>query len=129
GPAKPVRTGHRVRVEHLLVGVGCAYGEEIPDARPEVLELVNRPPPQLGVVGERTSTALAGPAHVARHLNALAVSVGWLPQGRLLGFAGHRGILAVCGFLWIASRVSRAGAVRVSECGHGWTAAGQRGGC
>ncbi len=40
GPFKPARPGHAMRAEHLLVGPRRAHAAELPDARPELLELL-----------------------------------------------------------------------------------------
>ena len=88
GALEPAGPGHRAVGEHALVGSRGAHLEEVPDRRPEVLELVHRPPPEL-VVGLETQAALAlQPAHVAGHRRALDPLGRGLPE--LLGAVGPR---------------------------------------
>src|SRR3954449_5740704 len=63
---KPPGSGHLARAEHALVGLARLDLEELPDRRPEVLELVDRPLPQVGVVLEREPARLVEPLAVAR---------------------------------------------------------------
>ncbi len=80
---KPARSRHLARGEHTLVGLRGAHLAELPDARPELLELPHRPAPQLPVVGEVLPVALADPAHEAGHLGALDELRGGAPEGLL----------------------------------------------
>ena len=70
---EPARPRHLTRAEHALIGPGEAHAREVPDRGPEVLELIDRPLPQLAVVGKGAAAALPGPAHEARHLDQPAI--------------------------------------------------------
>jgi hypothetical protein len=99
GSREPLRAGHLSLREHLLVVLRAAHTEELPDGRPEVLDLLDRPLPELLIVVERPTATLAGPAHEARHVGARAFVGRRFPQRGLGRSAGHEGILAVCGLL------------------------------
>ncbi len=71
GAGEPLRPGHRSGRRARARRARGDHAEEIPDASPEVLELIDRPLPQLAVASEGLAAALAGPAHEARHLGLL----------------------------------------------------------
>src|SRR6202035_2781011 len=124
GARDPPRAGHLARAEHALVGLRGAHAAELPDARPEVLDLIDRPAPELVVVGELAAVTLPRPAHEAGHLGALAILGRGLPQWRLPIHAGHAGILAFCEPVRAARRVPRARATGIPERGHRRSARG-----
>src|SRR4051794_5909534 len=65
-PRKPVGSRHLARGENALVRLARVDLEELPDRRPEVLELVHRPLPHVAVVPERQAARLVEPFAVAR---------------------------------------------------------------
>src|SRR5436305_9654315 len=63
---KPLGSRHLARGEHTLVRLARVDLEELPDRGPELLQLVDRPLPQVGVVLEREPPRLVEPVPVAR---------------------------------------------------------------
>src|SRR5206468_233965 len=67
---EPFCARHRRRPEHAVIwGVG-ADPEELPDRRPEALEILNRPSPQLIVRAKLTAVLAREPGHVPSDLGA-----------------------------------------------------------
>src|SRR3954453_18510723 len=63
---EPMGSRHLASGEHALVRLARLDLEELPDRRPELLELVDRPLPQLGVAIEAEPAYLVEPLAVAR---------------------------------------------------------------
>src|SRR5439155_24734604 len=63
---KPPGSRHLARGEHALVRLARVDLEQLPDRRPELLELVDRPLPQGCVVLESEPARLVDPLSVAR---------------------------------------------------------------
>ena len=77
---EPLGAGHLARSEHPLVGCVRADLVEVPDRRPERLEIGDRPAPELLVAGEVEAALAAQPLEIAAELEALARVRGRLPQ-------------------------------------------------
>ena len=77
---EPFRSGHRPAPEHALVRRGGAHVEELPDRRPERLELVDRPVPELVVALGLDPVSLGEPACVAGERRALDARLVRLPE-------------------------------------------------
>ena len=63
---EPLGSRHLASGEHALVRLARLDLEELPDRRPELLELVDRPLPEVGVVAEGEPACLVEPLPVAR---------------------------------------------------------------
>ena len=81
---EPGRAGHLVRAEDLLVRRLGADAEVLPDRGPELLDVVDRPLPQLGVV-----LGQAALAREARDLCALDAFGGRRPEQLVFGHGGR----------------------------------------
>src|SRR2546423_14158507 len=62
---EPFRAGHLPPGEHALVRLARLDLEELPDRAPEILELVDRPPPKVGITLELKAARLVEPLAVA----------------------------------------------------------------
>ncbi len=76
----PLGARHRAAPEHPGSQRVEADAEELDQRGPEALDVVDRPPPQLGVVAEAEPVRLLEPAAVARQRRPVDLRVGRRPQ-------------------------------------------------
>src|SRR5664280_2685336 len=82
GAFEPAGAGHLAPGEHPRVRNARPDSEELPHGGPELLEIVDRPAPQVVVVGEPAPGALLGDLHESAETGGLAGVGCWRPPRR-----------------------------------------------
>ena len=80
---KPARTGHGIGArQHAVAALLGDHPAQFPDQRPEVLEVVDAPRMQVGVIGEGLTMLAVDALHQRMHLGGFEARLGRLPEWR-----------------------------------------------